>query len=250
VSYARLNWIVRAVLVASVAITLLFFVMAARPTPRFRGTVLGGVGQDIPLYNDEDQVVLTVRLENPAVVTFPAEWGKGDEFCGVFTFRRGEGRLRRTVDEELAQSLWDQRGDTDMVIAFNNIVARTLELYALTPPDRALPGLIRERLGYTVLWFDEYEPIYLPDQRAVSRLLCYHFRTADTDAPRLPDVHVIRFNPRNAQTTRRGGFYIRYQSQVTAEDPPQAFRVERIGIAEYLRQVRAGETGASVVKAE
>lgn len=243
--YSRLNLIVRVFLVGSAALTLLFFVTAARPTPRFRGTILGRTGQAMPLYNDEDQVVMTVRLDQPAVVTFPPAWQKGDEFCGVYTFTRGVGRTRRTFAEELAQSLWDQRGDTDLVIGFyNGLVARTPENYPITPGDRAILDPIREKLGYAVVWFDETESIYLPNNQSASRLLCYHFLAPD-GSPRLPDVHVVRFNPRNAQTTQRGGFYLR-NGAIVAGDPPEAISLPHLPIAEYLQRVET--SGATVVK--
>jgi len=243
-SYARLNRIVRVFLVACAALTLLFFVLSARPTPRFRGTILGRVGQDIPLYNDEDQGVMLVRLDNPAVVSFPGDWEKGDEFCGVYTFRRGNPRTGKTFEGELAQSLWDQRNDSDIVIGFNSIVARAPETYPITPGDRTILDLIRQKLGYSIIWFDETDPIYLPKGQDVSRLLCYHFLAPD-GSPRLPEVHVIRFNPRNAQTTRRGGFYIRYNSPITPDDPPEAIKVERLSIGDYLRRLE--DSGTTVV---
>lgn len=236
-SESRLNQIVRGLLIIMVAGTILLVIIAARPIPRYGGSIITAINTPQALLNDLNVAAALVTITDPAVVSFPSEWKLTDQICMVIRYQRGNAPTALPFDDGLAQSHWDDRPDEALIITTSELSARTPDGTTLRLASPALYATIESHLPFQIRGFDQ-RTILLGKDQAVARLLCYDFLGGEV--ARIPFVHVIRFTAQNAHIVHAPAFFFRFNSASSPSDPAQAVTLQQQDIESYLLKLKSG----------
>ncbi len=242
ISHARLNLLVRIALALVGFGALALLVVAARPWPRYQGSIVGAAETALPMIDDRGQVNAVLTMSHPAVVSFPTDWKLPDQICMVVHIQRGETPTTLPFDEYLPQPRWDDRPESALVFAPKDITIHTEDNAYFALADPFYESAIESNLPYRVQWVGN-EPILLYINQAVDRLLCYHANGVNR-SNYLPFTHLIRFRVENAHIVHDPAFLLAYNLDPVTP-VPDTIVLTKVSIESYLADLV--QSGSPVV---
>jgi len=252
-TYERLNRMVRWVLVLTALLSFGLFVVAARPTVRYQGVILGSIGTPQPLLDESSTPALYVTIRQPAVVSFPDAWKLSDQVCMAVHFERGSAPPSAPIDDYVPQAQWDQPWNQQyltnqlpsdaLIIAPTDIDIRTDDGSKLALAGAALWGNVEALTPYRVHWFGT-APLILTHNQVADRLLCYYFQN-DSHQLYVPFTHMLRFGAQNVQMSHMPGFAFVYSQMPQS---PETIRLQKMPMAAYFELLSAQSSPVLTLK--